>query len=274
MKNIISVDVEEWFHPEALQERFPRDTWDRQPQRVRGNMEKLLGLFEEKGIKATFFTLGWVAQKDPQIIKDIVSGGHELASHGSYHRMVTKMTPEEFREDLKTSLDILQDISGEKVLGFRAPTFSVVKETFWSLEIMAELGLRYDSSVYPIWHDRYGVPDAPRKRYVAFEKNGLKLDEFPMSTMQWFGKNMPFGGGGYLRIFPNAITRMGIRKMNRENLPAIMYMHPWEFDAEQPRLNLGRLQSWRHYYNIDKNLEKLAQLLDAFEWGPFRDHLN
>ncbi len=274
MKNILSVDVEEWFHPESLQERFPRDSWDQQPQRVPQNMEKLLRLFEEKGVTATFFTLVWVDRKHPQIIKDIVAAGHEVASHGSYHRMVTKMTPDEFREDLKESIDILEDISGEKVLGFRAPTFSVVRETFWSLQIMAELGLRYDSSIYPVWHDRYGVPDAPRHRYVAFEKNGYKLEEFPMSTMRWFGKNMPFGGGGYLRIFPNAVTTMGIRKMNREKLPAIMYMHPWEFDADQPRLDLGRFQSWRHYYNIDKNLHKLSRLLDRFDWGPFRDHLN
>ena len=129
-------------------------------------------------------------------------------------------------------------------------------------------------SVYPIWHDRYGVPDAPRKRYIAYRKEEIILEEFPMSTMRWFGKNVPFGGGGYLRIFPNAFTAMGIRRMNAEGLPAIMYMHPWEFDADQPRLDLGRIQTWRHYYNIDHNLDKLSRLLDTFEWAPFSVFFN
>ena len=271
IENILSVDIEEWFHPEAVQYQFPTEIWSEQTGRVDENVEKLLNLFDEKNAKATFFTLGWVAKEYPGIIKKIVDSGHEIATHGLMHRMVTKLTPEEFEKDLGESIKILEDTSGQKILGFRAPTFSIVEETFWAWEIMLKLGLIYDSSVYPIWHDRYGVPDAPRSVYTAFEQNGNSLTEFPMSTMRLFGKNIPFGGGGYLRIFPNWFTRMGIKSVNKEGLPAIMYMHPWEFDPEQPKLNLGKLQSLRHYYNIDKNLSKLGQLLDEFKWTSFKN---
>ncbi len=271
IENILSVDIEEWFHPEAVQYQFPTEIWSEQTGRVDENVEKLLNLFDEKNAKATFFTLGWVAKEYPGIIKKIVDSGHEIATHGLMHRMVTKLTPEEFEKDLGESIKILEDTSGQKILGFRAPTFSIVEETFWAWEIMLKLGLIYDSSVYPIWHDRYGVPDAPRSVYTALEHEGNSLTEFPMSTMRLFGKNIPFGGGGYLRIFPNWFTRMGIKSVNKEGLPAIMYMHPWEFDPEQPKLNLGKLQSLRHYYNIDKNLSKLGQLLDEFKWTSFKN---
>jgi len=273
IENILSVDVEEWFHPEALQNQFPTEIWSEQTNRVHENVEKLLTLFEEKKATATFFTLGWVANEHPEMIRKIVENGHEIASHGLMHRMVTKLTPEEFEKDLGESIKILEDISGQKVLGFRAPTFSVVENTFWAWEIMLKLGLSYDSSVYPIWHDRYGVPEAPRSVYSAIEKDGKSLTEFPMSTMKFFGKNVPFGGGGYLRIFPNWFTRMGIKSVNKEGIPAIMYMHPWEFDPDQPKINLGKVQSLRHYFNIKKNLSKLGQLLDEFKWTSFKESI-
>ena len=264
IENILSVDVEEWFHPEALQHKFPAEIWSEQPSRVRSNVDKLLNLFEVKKAKATFFILGWVAQENPAMIKDIVNAGHEIASHGSFHKMVTKMTPKEFEKDLSNSIKILEEISGQKVLGFRAPTFSVIKQTFWAWEIMLRLGLVYDSSVYPIWHDRYGVPDAPRKMYTAIEKDSQKLIEFPMSTMRIFKKNIPFGGGGYLRIFPKWFTEIGIKAINREGIPATVFVHPWEFDSDQPRLNLGKVQTLRHYYNIKNNINKLSRLLDEY----------
>ncbi|MCB0281945.1 MAG: DUF3473 domain-containing protein [Calditrichaeota bacterium] len=274
IENILSVDVEEWFHPEALQHRFPAEIWSEQITRVRQNIDNLLELFEQKNAKATFFILGWVAQEHPEMIREIAKQGHEIASHGSFHRMVTKMKPAEFEKDLSYSLKTLEDVSGEKVLGFRAPTFSVVKETFWSWEIMLKLGLVYDSSVYPIWHDRYGVPEAPRKMYLALEQDQRQLIEFPMSTMRIFNKNVPFGGGGYLRIFPEWITRLGIKRVNKEGIPAIVFMHPWEFDTDQPKLNLGKIQTIRHYYNIKNNISKLAHLLDEFKWISFRDYLD
>lgn len=273
IKNILSVDVEEWFHPESLQDRFPQSKWSSLEYRVEKNVDTLLDLFAEKNVTSTFFTLGWVARTFPQIIKKIAEQGHEVATHGNMHKMVTKMTQNAFHSDLDASIKSLEDISGQKVLGFRAPTFSVVKNTRWSWETMLDLGLVYDSSVYPIWHDRYGIPDAPRKQYVALEKGSKKLIEFPMSTITFMGKNIPFGGGGYLRIFPNWVTKKGIKKVNAEGFPAIMYMHPWEFDAGQPKLDLGKVQTWRHYYNIEHNLSKLAELLELFSWGSFKQLL-
>jgi polysaccharide deacetylase family protein (PEP-CTERM system associated) len=271
MKNILSIDVEEWFHPEAVQHLFPADSWDERESRVEENVEKLLALFDTQNSKATFFVLGWTARKFPQLIKKIAAAGHEVATHGNSHRMVTKLTPKEFREDLAESISIIQEISGEKVLGFRAPTFSLVKETQWAWEIMLELGIEYDSSVYPIWHDRYGIPDAPRHPYIALEKESRKLIEFPMPTLKIGNKNFPFGGGGYLRIFPLSFTKYAIKKFNKEGLPAIIYAHPWEFDTGQPRLKLGTIQTLRHYYNINSNLKKLETLLTHFEWTSFKD---
>jgi len=273
MNNILSIDVEEWFHPEAVQHLFPPESWDDRESRVEENVEKLLALFELKKTKATFFVLGWTARKYPQLIKKMAESGHEVATHGNSHRMVTKLTPDAFREDLAESISIIQDITGEKVFGFRAPTFSIVKETQWAWEIMLELGIEYDSSVYPIWHDRYGIPDAPRHPYIALEKEQRKLIEFPMPTLKIAGKNFPFGGGGYLRIFPLSFTKYAIKKFNKEGLPAIIYAHPWEFDAEQPHLELGTIQTWRHYYNINNNLKKLDILLARFDWISFKDFI-
>jgi len=272
MKNILSVDVEEWFHPEALQHFFPFESWDIQESRIERNIEKLLKLFAEKEVQATFFVLGWVAKKHPALIKKIVAAGHEIANHSSSHRMITKLSPQEFEQDLKEAQDILQSISGEAVQGFRAPTFSVVEQTRWAWEIMVRYGIRYDSSVYPIWHDRYGIPDAPRQPYLAFQNDKASLIEFPLPTLRLFSKNFPFGGGGYLRIFPLWFTKFAIKQFNNQGNPAIIYMHPWEFDLQQPRLKLGKMQSARHYYNIKNNLKKLSQLLDTFRWTSFRNY--
>ncbi len=274
MKNILSVDVEEWFHPEALQHLFPEETWNEQPLRVEPLIERLLDVFARHQAKATFFVLGWVAEKYPNLIKKMVAQGHEVASHSYSHRMITKMSPREFKEDLHRSLDVLQNISGEKVLGFRAPTFSVTKKTFWAYPILIDAGLQYDSSVYPIWHDRYGVPEAPRSVYAVRLENGQSILEFPMPTLKAFGKNFPFGGGGYLRLFPLRFTMMAIRKFNKEGYPAIMYMHPWEFDTQQPKVKMGRVQSFRHYGRIAQNFSKLERLLSAYEWTNFAEYLS
>jgi len=271
--NILSVDVEEWFHPEAVRHRFPFEKWPEQPRRVASNIKKLLDLFDRHQAKATFFTLGWVAEQEPDMVREIVRRGHEIASHSHLHRMITTLTPEDFREDLRRSVNTLEEISGQKVIGFRAPTFSIVKDTFWALDIMAEENLVYDSSIYPIWHDRYGVPDAPRQPYPIMI-NGLKqLTEFPMPTLQIFGKNIPFGGGGYMRLFPLSYTAAGIRNYNKKNQAAILYMHPWEFDEDQPKLDMGFVQKFRHYHNIDKNISRLDVLLGIGTWISFRDYL-
>lgn len=269
IKNVLSVDVEEWFHPEAVHHLFPIDSWPSQEKRVQENVDRLLNLFAAKNARATFFILGWVAKNNPGMVKRIAAAGHEIGTHGNSHRMVTKLTPQEFRDDLQESLHILQDISSQPVIGFRAPTFSIVNSTLWALDILREVGIKYDSSVYPIWHDRYGIPNAPRQPYLAAEKDDCHLIEFPMPTLQILNKNIPFGGGGYLRIFPLWFTAMAIKRFNKQGASAIVYMHPWEFDADQPRLNLGRIQTWRHYYNIKSNLKKLGVLLERFTWTSF-----
>lgn len=273
MNNILSVDIEEWFHPEAIQHLFESDSWESNETRVEANVNILLNLFNRKNATATFFVLGWVARKHPKMIKKIIEEGHEIASHGNSHKMITQLSPKEFEKDLQESIRILEDVTGQKVLGFRAPTFSIVKETQWAWEIMLKLGLKYDSSVYPIWHDRYGIPDAPRSYYTCLEKDGQQLLEFPMPTLKIFHKNFPFGGGGYLRIFPLWFTRYAIKKFNQEGKPAIIYMHPWEFDPNQPKLELGFLQGKRHYYNISKNKLKLTKLLDIYSWTSFQDYI-
>jgi len=273
IQNILSVDVEEWFHPEAVQHLFSPNNWSTLQNRVEDNMSILLELFREKNVKATFFVLGWIAETYPKLVNDIVKDGHEIGTHGHMHKMVTQMTPAEFEKDLNKSIQILNKISGQQIIGFRAPTFSVVEQTYWSLKIMHKLGIRYDSSIYPIWHDRYGVPNAPRNRYQVFSDNGKVLIEFPMSTLRILNKNIPFGGGGYLRIFPGWVTNKAISLTNAKGYPAIMYLHPWEFDTRQPKLNLGFFQKWRHYYNIENNLTKLAKLLDNFNWTSFNSVL-
>ncbi len=271
--NILSVDVEEWFHPEAVRHRFPFESWPEQPRRVAGNVIKLLDLFDRHQAKATFFTLGWVAGQEPEMIREIVRRGHEIASHSHLHRMITTLTPDSFRSDLRQSIDILEQISGQKVIGFRAPTFSVVKETFWALDILAAENLVYDSSIYPIMHDRYGVPNAPRQPYPVFSTGDKRLTEFPMPTLRIFGKNIPFGGGGYMRLFPLFYTAAGIRRYNKTGQAAILYMHPWEFDADQPKLDMGFVQKFRHYHNIKENLNRLDVLLRIGTWISFRDYL-
>ncbi len=273
MKNILTVDVEEWFHPEALQHRFPPETWPNQPARIEPLMERLLDLFEEHGARATFFVLGWVAEHHAPLVRQMVERGHEVATHSYGHRMADKLEPERFKEDLNRSIEILQDITGKNILGFRAPTFSVSKKTFWVFDVLAEAGLRYDSSIYPIWHDRYGVPQAPRFVFEVQTHKGAKILEFPMPTLRFFGKNFPFGGGGYLRLFPLRFTTMAIRHFNKSGHPAIIYMHPWEFDTDQPKVAMGRLQSLRHYGNIGRNFQKVTALLKSFKWTNFQNYL-
>ena len=274
MKNILTVDVEEWFHPEALQHQFLPETWDAQPSRIVPLMERLLDLFDEQNARATFFVLGWVAEHHPKLVRQLVERGHEVATHSYGHRMATKLEPKTFKDDLLRSVKILQDITGQDILGFRAPTFSVTRQTFWVFDVLAEAGLKYDSSIYPIWHDRYGVPEAPRTVFEVETRSGAKIVEFPMPTLRIFGKNFPFGGGGYLRLFPLRFTTRAIRRFNKNGFPAIIYMHPWEFDAQQPKVPLGRLQSLRHYGNIKRNLSKVGYLLKTFEWTNFKTYLS
>lgn len=270
-KNILSVDVEDYFHVEAFSDIVPRERWDSYPTRVEANTRHLLELFDETGVKATCFILGWVAERYPHLVQEIVRRGHEPACHSYWHRLIFRLTPAEFREDTLRAKNCIEQAAGQPVYGYRAPTFSVTEKSSWAPDVLAELGFRYDSSIFPVKHDLYGVPHAPRVPFRLDTPSG-PLSEYPMSTFRlWNSTNLPVGGGGYLRIFPYWYTSMGVRRAWKEGLPIITYVHPWEVDPEQPRLS-GRLKSrLRHYTNLAKTSERLRKLIGLGNFASFRD---
>ena len=263
--NALSVDVEDYFQVSALAPHIDRSSWDQRPCRVERNVERLLGMFADRGARATFFTLGWVAERYPQLVRDIVAGGHELASHGYGHLRASDQSPEEFRQDITRAKSLLEDIGGRPVVGYRAPSFSIGDSNPWSFDVLLDAGYRYSSSVYPVRHDHYGMPDAPRFPYDA--RPGLV--EIPLTTTQMLRRNLPAGGGGYFRLAPYALSRWAIRRVNRiDRRPAIFYFHPWEIDPEQPRVQGTSLKTrFRHYVNLGKTEGRLERLLTDFRWG-------
>jgi polysaccharide deacetylase family protein (PEP-CTERM system associated) len=272
--NAFSVDVEDYFQVGAFEDTIPRDTWNRFEPRVERNTRRLLDLCAEHGVKGTFFTLGWVAERWPGLVRDIHAAGHELGTHGQDHRRVTRMTPAEFREDVRRSKRTIEEIAGVEVIGYRAPNYSIVRETFWAMDILAEEGFRYDSSVFPIWHDHYGIPDFPRFPRPVLGTNGSALHEFPISTLRVAGVNLPFVGGGYLRHFPLTFIRLGMRWLNdRERRPALVYIHPWELDPDQPVQPVGLLKRLRHYRNLDLTEGRLARLFSEYSFTTCREVL-
>ncbi len=267
--NALTVDVEEYFQVEALVKVVDRSEWDRLESRVEFQTQTLLDLFARERVRATFFTLGWVARRHPSLIRRIVSEGHELGSHGDGHRMITQMNRAQFREDLRAAKATLEDTGGVAVTGYRAPTFSVVRDTLWALDELLDAGFEYDASIYPIRHDRYGIPDAPRLPHKRTESPGAGLVEFPSSTVRLGGKNVPIGGGGYLRLLPMAWTRWGLSRIAPEG-PFMVYLHPWEIDARQPRFKLPPLAALRSYHNLDQVEARLTELLRAFPFDSAR----
>lgn len=268
-----SVDVEDYFHVEAFRGVVDPNDWASMEQRVEPNTRRLLDLLGEFDVRGTFFVLGWVAERRPELVRDILSAGHEVGIHGYDHRPITAMTPQAFREDIRRAKGIVEDVTGEAVLGYRAPTYSVVKDTLWALDVMLEEGLRYDSSVFPIVHDRYGIPDAARYPWVE-QRAGADLVEFPISTVRLLGRNLPFVGGGYLRLLPMSYVRWGMRRVTRsEGRPTMLYVHPWEIDAGQPVLPLGRLAAYRHYHGLGRVEDRLRRLLQEFRFGTVRSVL-
>jgi polysaccharide deacetylase family protein (PEP-CTERM system associated) len=270
-QNVLSVDVEDYFQVEAFTDIVKAADWDTYPSRVESNTARLLDLFDQCGVKATFFILGWVAERKPALVKNIVSRGHEPACHSYWHRLIYRLNPAEFREDTARAKDCIEQAGGEPVYGYRAPSFSVTAQSRWAPEVLAELGFRYDSSIFPVRHDTYGVPDAPRAPFLIPTPSGDLL-EFPMTTFRiGFGPNLPVAGGGYLRMFPSWYTKVGVRRVWSEDLPVISYVHPWEVDPEQPRLP-GRFKSrLRHYTNLSKTAGRLRGLLGSGQFGPFRE---
>ena len=272
--NAFSVDVEDFFQVAAFEGVIDRADWDGFDRRVERNTRLLLELLERHGVRATMFVLGWVAERAPELVREIHAAGHELAIHGYDHRRVTELTPDEFRADVRSAKRLLEDIAGVEVRGYRAPTYSIVKRTMWAVDILLEEGFRYDSSIFPIRHDRYGIPDAPRFPWVVTSANGARLIEFPISTVRLLGINLPFVGGGYLRLLPFGFSRWGMRRINRvEGKPAIVYVHPWELDPEQPRQSVGWLTGIRHYRNLERTEERLASLFESFRFGTVSEVL-
>jgi polysaccharide deacetylase family protein (PEP-CTERM system associated) len=271
--NAFSVDLEDYFMVSAFSRSVKFENWGRFEERVEGGTRKLLDLLERHNTRATFFVLGWIAERRPDLIREIQAAGHEIASHGYNHRMVLDMSRAEFRADVRKSKDILEDAIGKRVRGYRAPSYSITEKTIWALEILAEEGFSYDSSIFPIRHDRYGYPGFSRFPVkVAGEGNGGGIQEIPLSTIRIGGQNVPVGGGGYFRLYPVAATVWAIRRLNEsEGQPAVFYIHPWELDPGQPRMPAGRLTQLRHRLNIGATERKLGTLLERFRFGPVSD---
>lgn len=274
MLNAFSVDVEDYFQVGAFEKAVPRDSWDRLEHRVEGNTRRLLDLCERHQVKGTFFCLGWVAERWPQLVRDIRDAGHELGTHGQDHRRVTTLTPAEFREDVRRSKGTIEDIAGVEVIGYRAPNYSIVRETLWAVDVLVEEGFRYDSSIFPIRHDRYGIPDFPRFPRPLRGHHGETLHEVPISTVRLAGTNLPFIGGGYLRHFPFTFIRWGMERLNGfERRPAILYIHPWEIDPDQPRQPVRWLTRIRHYRNLHRTEERLERLFSEYSFTSIREVL-
>lgn len=268
-RNVFSVDVEDFFHVEAFSDVVERPSWDNYPSRVVGNTHRLLDLLAVHKVEATFFVLGWVSERQPGLVREIVSRGHEVACHSYWHRPIFKLSADEFREDTRRAKETIEQTSGSAVQGYRAPSFSITRQSLWALEILAELGFTYDSSIFPIAHDVYGIPDGPRRPVQVRTARG-NLVEYPMTTFSVGTRNLPVGGGGYLRILPFWYTKWGLRSAQREDVPFILYVHPWEVDSTQPRLP-GRFRSrLRHYTNLNKMEQRLHRLLERFSFTSFR----
>ncbi len=265
--NAMSVDVEDYFHVSVFDGIVPRASWANMESRVCANTYKLLDLFDEFGVSSTFFVLGWVAERHPELVSDIAARGHEIASHGYAHRLIYDQTPAAFREDVRRAKQLLEDAAGCAVHGFRAPSYSVTPRSLWALDILIDEGYRYDASIFPVRHDRYGIPVSPREPF-SIERAGGALTEVPGSTVRLGPLNLPIAGGGYFRILPYAWTRWGISRLNTvEERAAVFYIHPWEIDPDQPRLGTGWLGRFRHYRNLDKTESRLRALLSEFRFG-------
>ena len=264
--NAMTVDVEDYFQVSAFDGVVRRDQWAAMPSRVVTNTRRLLELFDKHSVQGTFFILGWVAERFPALVREIAARGHELASHGYGHRLVYELTPDEFRSDVRLAKALVEDAGGQRVRGYRAPSFSITDRSLWALDVLLEEGYSYDASIFPVRHDRYGIPDAPRHRHEIRRVGGMLL-EAPGSTVRLGGVNLPVAGGGYFRLLPYRWTRWGIARLNVvERQPAIFYLHPWEIDPEQPRLSAGLLSRFRHYRNLHKTEPRLRRLLQDFRF--------
>ncbi len=271
--NALTVDIEDYFQVESFVDVVRRQDWGRWESRVERNAHRLLDLFARYRVRGTFFILGWIAERHPRLVREIVSAGHEIGCHSYDHQFILNQGREEFRADLRRAKSLIEDVAGEPVEGYRAPTYSIMKQTLWALDVLIEEGFRYDSSIFPIRHDRYGIPGAKRFPYVIRCPAG-ELIEFPPSTMRIAGQNVPLAGGGYFRLLPYPVFRWGLRQINRrEGQSAIFMVHAWEVDPDQPVLPGTRLNVWRHRKNLHLTESRLERLLVDFRFAPARDVL-
>jgi polysaccharide deacetylase family protein (PEP-CTERM system associated) len=271
--NAMSVDVEEHFQVSAFDGQVARASWGERESRVVASTERLLALFDEARVRSTFFVLGWVAERHPDLVRRIVAAGHELACHGYGHQLVYNLSVEEFREDVRRAKAVLEAASGVAVVGYRAPSFSVVERSLWALDVLIEEGFAYDASIFPVHHDRYGIPDAPRHAHLRQGRVGTII-EAPGSTVRCAGVNIPVCGGGYFRLLPYSVTRWAISRLNEvEGRPAMFYVHPWEVDPDQPRIDAGRLSRLRHYRNLRRTAPRLRLLMQEFAFSTVADVL-
>lgn len=270
LRNALTIDVEDYFQVSAFAPYIARSDWDQRECRVERNVDRILALLARHDTRATFFTLGWIAQRYPQLVRRIAEAGHEVASHGYGHQRASDLTEAEFTADIESAKHILEDLSGAPVTGYRAPSFSIGTGNLWAFDCLARAGYRYSSSIYPIAHDHYGMPDAPRFAHRVNDS----LIEVPITTLRLFGRNLPSSGGGYFRLLPYALSRWMLRQVQaRDQQSAIFYFHPWEIDADQPRIaGIDGKTRFRHYVNIERMERRLERLLRDFQWGRM-DHL-
>ena len=274
MKNAFTVDVEDYFQVEGFAKAIDRSSWEGFRTRVRESNSLLLDILARHKVRATFFVLGWVARKHPEIVRQIVAAGHELASHGMSHRLIYSQTPEEFRRETRDAKALLEDLAQRPVVGYRAATYSITSRSLWALDVLCEEGFQYDSSIFPMRHDRYGIPDAEPKPHVLTTPGGGRLVEFPISVLRYGGAKLPVAGGGYFRLFPYRFTRWALRKLNSQQQEFVFYVHPWEVDPEQPRVQeASALSRFRHYLNLDRCAERLSRLLGDFEFDTMHSVL-
>lgn len=265
IRNLLSIDLEDWFCVSNFDDLFDRTVWSSCQLRVVDSTRRLLELFDRRGVTATFFTLGWIAEQVPELIREVAAAGHEIACHGYHHHRLYQLDPERFADDLARALAILRELSPRPIEGYRAPSFSLTTRTMWAPAILAAQGIRWDSSVFPFGaHPEYGIADAPLDPYWLAEG----LVELPMSVVEFGGRRVPCPGGGYFRLYPYSLSAALIRRCNAAGRPAIFYAHPWEFDPEQPRMPLPPLKRFRHYNNLEHTLARLDRLLGEFAWGP------
>lgn len=271
--NALTVDVEDYFQVEAFADVVRREEWSNWESRVERNTQRLLEMLACRDVRSTFFILGWIAEQHPRLVREIADAGHEIACHSYHHQLISSQSRNEFRADVRRAKFLLEDISGQEVIGYRAPTYSITEKTLWALDVLVEEGFRYDSSIFPIYHDRYGIPAAERFIHTIQCPTG-EIVEFPPSTVRLGGVNFPMTGGGYFRLLPYSLFRWGLRRINRlEHQPAIFMVHAWEVDPDQPVVAGTRLNVWRHRNNLSRTESRLARLLDEFRFTSLREVL-